>query len=373
MNAFMVWSSVERKKLAEEEPRLHNTELSKRLGLMWKKMTENEKLPFRREADKLKAKLMEDYPDYKYKPRRRKIDVASKNAFFGNMKALSHGVHASVESEHHDYQNHLSIIKANASRTSSYSLLSPTSRSPYNIHPVQDSSGYYYPSKKTISSINGQLQSTNGHLQSYACLETSYHMPSFYASPTTALGIYPFQYSNTQGYGYKINSTGYESPSIQVIHPFDTNNYDREVVSAVSTPGSSDRKDFGSPDQMRYESSENPAIYPFPCLETPPCSPYISSPSLSETNNSYIPSHHYELSSITAEQPLTVADPECTSNISSSMYAPARISAPLPPPSPLSALIPLTRETPSDYVPKSADSYSDKDTSSPHKDVKKVI
>ena len=72
MNAFMVWSSLERKRLAEREPHLHNTELSKRLGEMWKGMTEDTKKPFRDEAQKLKAKLMEDHPDYKYRPRRRK-------------------------------------------------------------------------------------------------------------------------------------------------------------------------------------------------------------------------------------------------------------------------------------------------------------
>ena len=78
MNAFMVWSSVERKKIAEKEPRMHNTDISKRLGLKWKAMTENEKLPYRCKADKLKSELMEEHPDYKYKPRRkRKVDKVS--------------------------------------------------------------------------------------------------------------------------------------------------------------------------------------------------------------------------------------------------------------------------------------------------------
>ena len=79
MNAFMVWSSIERKRLAEREPHLHNTELSKRLGEMWKGMTDETKKPFREEALRLKAKLMEEHPDYKYRPRRRKDINALRN------------------------------------------------------------------------------------------------------------------------------------------------------------------------------------------------------------------------------------------------------------------------------------------------------
>ena len=75
MNSFMAWSSLERKRLAEREPHLHGTELSKQLGEMWKAMNEEEKKPFREEAVRLKAKLLEEHPDYKYRPRRRKKDL----------------------------------------------------------------------------------------------------------------------------------------------------------------------------------------------------------------------------------------------------------------------------------------------------------
>ena len=128
MNAFMVWSSVERKKLAEKEPRLHNTELSKRLGHMWKKMTEREKLPFKKEADKLKLKLMEEHPDYKYKPRRRKLKCTT----WGNMK-----VHASGNSSY-------------------FSSLSP--HIPNIFQPTWGN--YSYP-----SGGHYPFQSSNGHMQ----------------------------------------------------------------------------------------------------------------------------------------------------------------------------------------------------------------
>ena len=84
MNAFMVWSSHERKRLAEKEPTLHNTQLSVRLGQIWKSMSEKEKAPFKQEALKLKQKLLEEHPDYKYRPRRRKLEnhLKTTNCFF---------------------------------------------------------------------------------------------------------------------------------------------------------------------------------------------------------------------------------------------------------------------------------------------------
>lgn len=71
MNAFMVWSQLERRKIIEVTPDKHNAEISKELGRRWKLLPEDARQPYIEEAERLRILHQKEFPDYKYKPRKK--------------------------------------------------------------------------------------------------------------------------------------------------------------------------------------------------------------------------------------------------------------------------------------------------------------
>ena len=79
MNAFILWSQIERRKILNRQDQystIHNAEISKLLGKRWKnELTDEDRQPFILEAERLRLLHMKEHPDYKYRPRSKKTNL----------------------------------------------------------------------------------------------------------------------------------------------------------------------------------------------------------------------------------------------------------------------------------------------------------
>lgn len=122
MNAFMVWSQIERRKICEVQPDMHNAEISKRLGKRWKTLADEERQPFIDEAEKLRMLHMQEYPDYKYRPRKKVLKPPPKaHSAPKKQKKCS-------QTQSHNNQNHDTNNNSNSSSTNSSSTHKSSAR-----------------------------------------------------------------------------------------------------------------------------------------------------------------------------------------------------------------------------------------------------
>ena len=254
MNAFMVWARSRRKELADENPKLHNSEISKKLGAEWKSLPDDVKRPYIEQAKKLREELLKKFPNYKYRPKRKKQQQLQKKAggldyfAYSGLKSSSYGFPFSGTTgqgsspyqtyrynPYHTYQMMNTYASGNT-LSSSYGYPRSSIIGSYNINNNSiNCSPYSLPPGYATATTTNALTSTS-------VTNSSYSVGSMYTTMTPYTSSSdPSVYLPAYGTG------GYQNPSCQTTnystatgHPSPQSN-----VSGQPSPESPDRDSQG--------------------------------------------------------------------------------------------------------------------------------
>ena len=187
MNAFMVWSQLERRKIIEVTPDKHNAEISKELGRRWRLLTENARQPYIEEAERLRILHQREFPDYKYKPRKKPKPSQTGTNLEDNIESItSPGAEINVKIEANEEEATEITYNQNSSQINKLKMHNSPNNQQYRStckpYSISDSSSHSYkmranntisevPNLRITKSVNNVLQ--NGYISVSNMIQTS--------------------------------------------------------------------------------------------------------------------------------------------------------------------------------------------------------